>query len=141
MYFNSPFAGATLKTGALSYVLNSSNQIQLKNNFSAQVDFHYNSPMVYALFKINPEYGLSIAVQKKILHERGKIKLSAQNIIRNKYMTADVKFQNMDFNFKQQRDNRFISLSFSYKFGKSTVTSSRRHSTGADEEKNRVKKG
>jgi iron complex outermembrane recepter protein len=140
-HFNSVFEGSALKEGALTYVLTSSNQIQLKNNFSMQVDFNYTSPMVYAIFHIQPLYGLSLAIQKKVFHERGKIKLAFQNIVRNKYMVANVKFQNMDFDFKQQRDNRFVNISFTYKFGKNTIASSRKHSTGADDEKNRVKKG
>jgi len=140
-FFNSAFADSTIKQGSLAYVISSSNQVQLKHNFSVQVDFNYTSAMLYGIFKMEPRYGLSLALQKKVLHDRGKIKLSVQNIVRNRYMSADVKFQNMDFNFKQERDNQFVSLSFSYKFGKTTVASSRKHTTGADDEKNRVKKG
>jgi hypothetical protein len=95
--------------------------------------------MVYAIFHMTPRYGLNLALQKKILNERGKIKISVRNLIRNEYMGADIKYENIDFFFRQKRDNRIFNISFTYTFGKTTVAQSRNRSTGADDEKNRVK--
>lgn len=139
-YFDSQFAGALLKVGKMNYSFNSSNQLQLKHNLSLQVDLRYNSPEQFAIFYIKSSYGVSLSIQKKILHEKGKIKLSAQNIIRNKYTSVDANFQNMDFSIRQRRDNQFISISFSYSFGKTNLAASRKHVTGAEEEKSRIKR-
>lgn len=138
-HFNSELSGGTINRGSLNYMINTSNQIKLPKKTTAQVDFFYNSSMVYAIFHMTPRYGLNLALQKKILNERGKIKISVRNLIRNEYMGADIKYENIDFFFRQKRDNRIFNISFTYTFGKTTVAQSRNRSTGADDEKNRVK--
>jgi iron complex outermembrane recepter protein len=138
-HFDSKFSEGRINTGSLSHSFNSSNQITLPKKISIQVDFFYNSAMVYGIFNMKPQYGLNLALQKKILNDRGKIKIAARNILRNEYQIGMIDFQNMDFTFKQKMDNRFISLSFTYNFGKTTVAQARKRTSGADDEKNRVK--
>jgi hypothetical protein len=48
---------------------------------------------------------------------------------------------NIDVIVKQSRQTRVVSIGFTYRFGKTNFQSSRKTTSGAEDEQNRVKKG
>jgi hypothetical protein len=55
---------------------------------------------------------------------------------------GSIDFQQTEATFRNRRDSRQVSLTFTYRFGKPIKgNSGRRHNSGASDEENRVKTG
>ena len=133
-------SGAELKTSSISFQYNNVNEFDLKKGFSAELQARYSSPFSYGLWVVNPRYSVSTGVQKKLLKDRAKLKLSFINIIYNATDHVIAKEQNLSLDLKRKQDNRTITLSFVYNFGKSTVKNSTTHTSSAEDEMNRAGK-
>ncbi len=136
--FQGTFLGAQYNNAGTFFQGNSSNEFQLSKGWVGEVSGNYHSTLPFGIFIVKPEYEISLGIQKKILKNRGKLKLNVQNIIHSS-QDVTIKYQNMDVAISQQRDIRFVALNFSYNFGKTSVKSSRQHSSGVEDEINRTK--
>jgi hypothetical protein len=100
-----------------------------------------HTPEVYAFDHIKEIGHTGIGVQKKMMQSRGVIKFAWTDIFYTNYIRANVAFTNYREYFDVKRDTRVATLSFTYKFGKTSVAGSRRRGTGADDLKGRVNAG
>lgn len=137
--FKGEFQGAQLNNGSTTFVINSQNEFDFKKGWSAELSGEYTSAVVYGIFKMKPQYNFSAGVQKKCFQNRGKIKVGIQDFFSTPGMNASVKYQNMDIVVKEKHELNMVYLSLVYNFGKTTVKRSQQHSSGAQDEINRVK--
>jgi hypothetical protein len=81
-------------------------------------------------------------VVKKILKDKGSLKLGIRDIFYTQQAEGSINFQQTQATFHNKRDSRQASLTFTYRFGKPFKgQQNNRHSGGANEEANRVKQG
>lgn len=141
--FNNRFKG-TIEGGEFderltSYTFNTYHSFKLGNGYTFELSGYYNSKMVYATFIIDPQYSVSGGIAKSFFKERLNVKVNLNDIFNTEKTTARVKYNNVDFDFKQKQDSQFFRVHISYSFGKKTVQQARRRSGGAQDEQNRVK--
>ena len=122
-------------------ILSTVNTFTLKKDWSIEWNASYHTPEIYAFDHIKEIWHTGIGVQKKILQSRGVIKFAWTDIFYTNYIRANVAFTNYKEYFDVKRDTRVATLSFTYKFGKTSVAGSRRRGTGADDLKGRVNTG
>nr|WP_294860349.1 outer membrane beta-barrel protein [uncultured Fluviicola sp.] len=122
-------------------ILSTVNTFTLKKDWSIEWNASYHTPEIYAFDHIKEIWHTGIGVQKKILQSRGVIKFAWTDMFYTNYIRANVSFTNYKEYFDVKRDTRVATMSFTYKFGKTSVAGSRRRGTGADDLKGRVNTG
>lgn len=126
-----------LNVSRVSYNFNSSNNIKISGNTSAEAIFNYQSRSYYGFLDVKGNWGLALGLQQQLMDKKASIKLSVSDVFYATKTDAYTKLTGYSEQFYQSRDTRVGTLSFSYRFGKSQVSSSRRVGA-ADEEKRRA---
>jgi hypothetical protein len=120
--------------------LNILNQFNFKKGWSAEISGFYMSREIQSQTIINPRYRVFAAAQKKILKDKGTIKLSAEDIFHSWTQTdntVSIK-QSTSYHFGEG-DTQRLGVAFTYRFGKDTFARKRKYnSNGADSESERA---
>jgi hypothetical protein len=122
-----------------TFTTNINNNFSLPKGWSAELSGWYRGKGGWGLFSTGEMYGINAGVAKQVLKNKGSVKLSVRDIFNTQLMTGSARYSDVDVMLENKRDTRQVSLSFSYRFGKSNIASERKRSGGAGEEKNRVK--
>jgi len=133
-------ANRSLDNGIVSYSFNSQNTFRLGKGFSAELSGFYRSKTVYGVFRSRPMYAVSAAVQKLLLNEKATLKLAVNDIFLTYRRRQTGIYENLDMNSDYRFDNRVLTFSFTYRFGKGNLKSRDRDS-GSDDIQDRVKSG
>ncbi|HEY4290521.1 MAG TPA: outer membrane beta-barrel protein [Puia sp.] len=86
-----------------------------------------------------PAGQMSAGLSKGLFNKKGTLKLSYRDILYTGAMEGLTSFPDATEYFKLKRDSRVLTLSFTYRFGKSYKVT--KHQDGASEEKERVQNG
>ena len=130
----------TLNSRGTYWFITINNSILLKKGWSAEISGEYLSDVVDSQFYFG-DYGQgTLGFQKKILKDKGSIKVNVSDVlhsfkirgvIHNLYLT--------DANWHSSYDSRFVSATFSYRFGRNTNNRPKYNSMGSESEQKRVK--
>jgi hypothetical protein len=119
---------------------NITNSFQLGRGWNADIRGDYQSNIVYAQLLIKSFGTLNLAVQKKILKDKGSIKLSLNDILYTRRADGIINnLKDTDADWNSRLDTRSATLAFSYRFGKSTSNKPKHTGSGSDSEQQRVK--
>lgn len=114
-------------------------QIKISPTWNAEANFSYQSKLSNVQFLVAAVHEFGAAVQKK-LSPKSTLKLSANDIFRDRVFVGVINnLANTEANWTNRGDSRTVVLSYSYRFGKAFSTPNKHESSGANEEKNRVK--
>ena len=126
---------------ATNFLVNVNNQFTFKNGWSAELSGFYRTKGIEGQIVIKPLAQLNAGVQKQILQKKGTIKLNIRDFLRTMREKGNINLSNTDAQFRQLRDNRVATLSFTYRFGKPIKGVQKRKTGGAGDEQNRIKTG
>lgn len=121
-----------------SYLINVTNNFTLKNGWSAELSGFYRAKGVDGLSISDPMYFMTIGGQKTILKGKGTLRMNLRDPFAWQKYGATTRYSNIDVKVQNRWNNRALSVSLSYRFGKSTVAQARRRASGANEEENRA---
>jgi iron complex outermembrane recepter protein len=141
MYWNryeSPLQGGNLVNERTSWDLNLNNNFSLGKGWSAELTAFYQSRTVWGQFIIKQLGQVSAGVQKVSNDKKSIFKASLSDIFLTNHISVVVQYENQDFFTRRTWDRRVLSLSYTYRFGKNTVTKARQRSTGAEDLKKRA---
>ena len=130
--------GDKLDISADMYLISLNNQFKFDKGWSAELSGWYRTKGVEGQLLINPLSQLNLAVQKQVLKTKGTIKLGVRDLLFTNFPSGVIRFSKTVADFSNKRDTRILSLSFTYRFGKSFKAINKK-SSGADDEKGRVK--
>ncbi len=123
------------------YTLHMNHQFRLQKGWAGELSGAYTSRSQQDLQEIvDPAGQLTAGLSKSLWQNKGSLKLAVRDIFYTQWMKGLTYFDGADEYFKLTRDTRTVTLSFSWRFGKSFKTNSR-SSGAADEEKQRVGTG
>lgn len=118
---------------------NGNNQFTLSKTWSAELSGFYDSGGTYGQFVTIPKGMLNAAIQKKILNNKGSIKLNARDIFHSFKPSGTItNIEGAHATFHNFLDTRVVTLAFNYSFGKLTNVPQKRNTGGADSEQNRA---
>ena len=85
----------------------------------------------------------TVAVAKKILKDKGSLKLSVRDFLYTNQVHGYINFQETDATFHNRRDSRMVAMTFTWNFGKPLkgMSNGGHRNGGAGEEESRVKSG
>lgn len=120
--------------------LNLVNQFTLSKNWSADFTVNYNSREFSEQMFVQPRFMAYGGIQKKILNNKGSIKLSFEDIFytwKRKGNTVNV--HQFQIYRTSEFDSRRVGLSFNYNFGNEKFLRKRKNNeTGAEQESGRI---
>lgn len=129
--------GGSLSRSITDYSFNSTNTFTLGKNTKAELSGYYNSPGIYAFYRINSIYNVSLAFQQTLLQKKATLRLAFSDIFWSQIEAGHGNFLNQDIIIRNKRDTRQVRLSFIYKFGSAVV--SRKRTAASEEETQRLK--
>jgi outer membrane receptor protein involved in Fe transport len=141
-HFSGMLYGEDLNVSATTLMGNLNNQIKFSKGWSAELSGFYRSAGIEGQVYIRPLGQASAAVAKQIFKDKGSVKLGIRDIFHTQLPRGSINFQQTQATFSNTWDSRQVSFTFTYRFGKPiTGAQNNRHSSGAEEEANRVKTG
>ena len=141
-HFSGMLYGENLNVSATTGMGNLNNQFSFGKGWSAELSGWYRTKGIEGQVLIQPMGQVSSAVVKKILKDKGSVKLGIRDIFYTQQAKGSINFQQTEATFHNTRDSRQVSMTFTYRFGKPLKDQQNdRHSGGANEEANRVKQG
>ncbi|TAG06850.1 MAG: TonB-dependent receptor [Cytophagia bacterium] len=130
--------GENLNNTGTFYSTNFVNQFQLGKGWSSEINFNYQSAAYSAQFVTIPFWRAGVGIQKKIMKDKGALKLNVSDVFFTFQPGGDILgLGNAAARFYSVLDSRVFTLNFSYRFSKGSNLKLRK-SGGADDEKNRI---
>lgn len=139
--FSGYLYGEPVNVEATTLVLNMNNQFTFPHGWSGELSGWYRTKGVEGQLVLYPMGQAAVAVSKKVLGDKGSIKLGIRDFLYTGKVHGYINFQQTEATFRNIRDSRQVSVTFSYRFGKPIKSPSRRRAGGAGEEESRVKTG
>ena len=138
-YFNS-FTGNNdpIDINYTSATVNVSNTFSFKKGWSGEISGFYRGKTIEQLTIAEPMYFLNLAVQKTVMKGKGTWRLNIRDPFHWQQFKGRTVYSDIDVQIHNKWDNRNITATFSYRFGKTSVAQARRRTTGATEEQNRA---
>jgi hypothetical protein len=137
--YQGPFYTGYLNQSQVTFAGNGSNQFTFSHGWSAELSGFYDSGGTYGQFITLPKGMLNAAIQKKVLNNKGSIKLNMRDIFHTFNPSGTItSIAGATATFHNFIDTRVATLAFTYSFGKSTNTPPKRDTGGAESEQNRA---
>lgn len=137
--YSSPLQGGNLNNNLTVWDISATNSFILgKKGWSAEMNGFYQSKNAWGQFIIRNLAQVSAGVQKTSKDKKSVYKFALADIFYTNHIAVVVKYQNQDWFTDRRWDSRFATFSYTYRFGKNTVTRARQRTTGVEDEKRRA---
>ncbi len=125
-----------------SFMVNMTHTFTIKQGFTTEVSGFYRAKGVDQLSINNPMYVVSFGASKTVLKGKGTLRLNLRDPFWLQRYSGGQHYGNIDVNVRNKWDNRQVTTSFTYRFGKNGQNAQpRRRNTQGPEEANRVGTG
>jgi outer membrane receptor protein involved in Fe transport len=122
-----------------SFSANANNQFKLSTSWSAELGGFYNSARAYGQFVPQATGMLNAGLQKKIMHDKGSIRLNMRDILKSYSPSGKItNIVGATSTYHNSVDTQIATLGFTYNFGKSVNNPRKRDTGGADTEQSRA---
>jgi hypothetical protein len=139
--FSGMLYGENINVEATTLLLNINNQFTFSKGWSGEISGFYRTKGVEGQVLIQPMGQASVAVARKLLKDKASLKLGVRDLFNTMKIKGSIDFQQTEATFANSRDNRQVSLTFTYRFGKPLKGMSDSRRSGAGDEQSRVKTG
>jgi len=140
-HYQGNFATDKVDIEATNVLGNVSNQFTIGKGWSAELSGFYRTKGIEGQIVIRPMGQFNAGVQKQILKKKATLKLNIRDFLNTAQARGYINFEQTNATFRQQRDNRVLTVSFSYRFGKPLKNIQKRKTGGSQDEQNRIKGG
>jgi len=141
--FRNSFTGllynTALNSAGTTFSSNVNNQFALGKGWSAELSGNYRTSVVNAQFHVVPSGQVNAGLQKKILNNKGTIRLSSNDIFHTVVSSGNIYYTDGSVSpFRNFLDTRVTTLGFTYSFGKTFNDHQKRETGSADSEQGRA---
>ncbi|RAJ04297.1 outer membrane receptor protein involved in Fe transport [Chitinophaga skermanii] len=131
---------ATVLDGRTVFAFNLQNAFTFKKGFSAELTANYQSAAMYGIYETKPVTIISAGAQKTFLDNKFTAKLMVNDIFQTRQWRNVAKYDNIIMREHIRFDSRMVTVSLSYRFGK-TTNQLRERKQGNEDIQSRVKSG
>jgi hypothetical protein len=129
-----------VNTRSSFWTVNLTNQINFTKGWSMEILERYRSSILDGQFNVVATGQINISAQKKILKDKGSLKINFIDIFRNRNNSGEINsLKGGSGYYHNLGDFRAVVLAFSYRFSKGTKNNQQVRKSGAESEQNRVK--
>lgn len=137
--YQGAFYTGYLNQSQYTFSANGNNQFTISKTWSAELSGFFDSGGTYGQFVTLPKGMLNAAIQKKILNNKGTIKLNMRDIMHSFSPSGNItNIVGANASFHNFIDTRVATLAFTYSFGKTNNVPQKRETGGADSEQGRA---
>jgi outer membrane receptor protein involved in Fe transport len=141
-HYKGSIDGEQIDLGLTSFTANMSNQFTFNKGWTAEVSGFYLGENLQSSAILSQPMGMfSVGGGKKILKDKGSIRLNLRDPFYLMSFRGSTDLSKGYTQIHSYWDNRRAIITFTYRFGKANGQATRRRTTGADDEKNRVNTG
>jgi hypothetical protein len=133
--------GEQLNASQFFVILNSNHTFKINNDFTAELNGKYISPMLNGTLKLQSEFTMDAGLGKSVFNKKGTLKLGVTDILNTKNQKVSSVYPGVNYAVRQKYETRVFRLSFTYRFGNNNVKASRDKKIGLEEEQRRLKSG
>jgi outer membrane receptor protein involved in Fe transport len=134
--------GKRLEVAFTSFMVNMTQSFTFKKGFTAEISGFYRAKGVDQLTVNDPMYVISFGAQKQIMKGKGTLRLNLRDPFWIQKYGGVTQYETIDTRIRNRWDNRQITTTFTYRFGKTTQQNQpRRRNSASQEEQNRVGQG
>lgn len=138
--FKAPdIAGQKLDNKSTSFQFKSQHSFKIQPGLSAELNFSYDSPVTFGVMEIGTRHGFDAGVSKSLLNKKASLKLAANDIFNTQINNINSAFPGLYYTLYGVNDRQYVSLTFTYRFGKNEIKPARNRSTGLEAEQGRMK--
>lgn len=110
----------------------------LSELFSADASFFYSTPQIDGAYNLKTFFTSDAGIRYNFPNKAGNLKLGVSDVFHSQKPNIVSTLQGNEYNLKQWGTTTDVRLTFTYRFGKSTVKSARNRETGLDAEQKRL---
>lgn len=107
----------------------------ITNAIRAELFTGWESPTYYGIKQYAHEWSTRAGLSKSILNDKGSIKLAISDIFNSQNYRYSSRYQNLNLTGFEKAGSRFLTATFTYRFGKQTVKSNKHSNGNVDEQK------
>ncbi|AZI24646.1 TonB-dependent receptor [Pedobacter sp. G11] len=138
--FKAPdIAGQKLDNKSTSFQFKSQHSFKIQPGLSAELNFSYDSPVTFGVMEIGTRYGFDAGISKSLMNKKASLKLAANDIFNTQINNINSAFPGLYYTLYGVNDRQYVSLTFTYRFGKNEIKPARNRSTGLEAEQGRMK--
>ncbi len=139
-YRTADLEGLELKANKTSLYFSTNHSFTLRKALTAEVSGNYRSSLVYGTFNLASEYGVDLGLSKSFANKKANIKFSVSDVFNTRQQKINSTLSNVKYNLVQKPESHVFRLTFSYRFGSSSIKAASNRSTGLESEQSRIKK-
>lgn len=124
-----------------SFMVNMTSTFTIKQGFTAEVSGFYRAKTVEQLSISEPMYVLNFGMQKQVLKGKGTVRLNFRDPFWLQRFKSHTQYDIVDTKMANRWDNRQVTTTFTYRFGKNGQPNQRRRNSASQDEQNRVGQG
>lgn len=129
-----------LDTSGTFWFISTLNSFKFGNGWAAELGGRYMTKAESSQFTTGARGSVNMGVQKKILNNKGSLKLTVNDIFYTNLNSGVINNLKLtDASWTNKADTRFVALTFTYGFGKTFEAKDKHEQTGSESEQNRVK--
>jgi outer membrane receptor protein involved in Fe transport len=130
--------GGNLDRGQAAFQGRTTQTLKPIEGYKFEITGNYQSALTYGLFYVKPQYSVDAGVSHSFAAKKANIKFSVSDIFNTRHNDVTSNYQSNNLDIRQRRESRIARLTLTYNFGNNKIKA-RKHQSGADDEKGRVK--
>lgn len=119
-------------------IINTTQDFQLSKTIAAQLTAKYESATFYGINQFRPTFIANAGLSKSLFSNMGKLSIGLTDIFKTYRDRSFTNYQNLNLRIVDVREYRKVTVSFSYRFGRSTVKGAAKHSIGNEDVQSRM---
>ena len=135
--FKSLIGDEYLDNAQTSYMLRTQHNLNLPKGFKLELIGMYLGPQIWGQGMIDGFGWVDAGITKSIMKDKLTIAVNGTDLFRTQVIYADIKFAEIDTNFRQYRNNQGVRFTLKYNFSKGESFRVKSDS-GSSEERNRL---
>lgn len=135
--FKSQIGDDYLDNARTSYMLRTQHNLNLPKGFKLELIGMYLGPQIWGQGMIDGFGWVDAGITKSIMKDKLTIAINGTDLFRTQVIYADIKFADIDTNFRQYRSNQGVRFTVKYNFSKGESFRVKSNS-GSSEERNRL---
>ncbi|MCO5951030.1 TonB-dependent receptor [Mucilaginibacter flavidus] len=130
-----------LNKGTQDVIFNTIQSFKLGAGVNASITGVYESPNFYGINQNKAQYRVDAGLGTQLFNKRGTLRLNVLDVFNTQRDRAQTNYQNLNQTIVDKKESQVARLTFSYRFGKTTVKAAADHRTGNEEEQKRIGNG